>query len=821
MKFKSLHQLSRAARAPLATVVVCICITSAQAADWSGSTSTDWNTGSNWSNNGGSVPNGVDVGINTGSSNFPVISADAGTISSLSIGNGWGGTGRLDQTAGSLAVQNGGWPYGWVLVGGNGYSTGIYNIANTATTGGTFTGYGTGSGSLSTGGDLRVGAGSWWPNANGLMNINTSGTVHVGGWFVIGGNGGTGTVNIDAGTVSVNGDTRIGADGSNATGNLNINTSSTFSTNGQLAVGAGSNNTGTVNIVAGTVTANNAWIGSGDATTTANGTLNISGGSLTLVNRLAIGVGNSSSGGVNVGVVTLSGGTLTTNTNNDWGNAGVNMASGYDSATGGSATFNLNGGTLSTLYIFSEGTKGTSIFNFNGGTLQGQANRDWINSQFFGANVDWWDPANTVTRANVRNGGAVIDTNGYNLYVSQSLEHSNIGGDAAIDGGLTKNGAGQLQITGVDSFTGQVVVNSGTLYATTFNYSGSAAFGTSSGITVNNGATLKANSNSLFGSYSSHAAPITVNAGGTAITQDGRQDAGLLTLNGGTLASAGTIGDASWTFGRFSDKKLLVTANSTVSADKVGFRNGATIEVASGSKLDFTGTISDNSDGASSVIKTGSGSLVLSGANSYTGTTTVNGGTLVVNGNQSAATGAVTVSSGATLKGSGTVGGNTTISGTHAPGAVGTPGQQTFAGTLTYNSGSIFEWDLNAATNDPGANTSNSGTYGQVAATGTVGGTSSFKVVLGTNSFTSAFWDTNKTWTNIFTGSGVTTGTLANLFGTFDTSTGVDSTGHVAGQGYFTFNSSNTLTWTAVPEPTSALAGLLLGAGLLRRRRSA
>jgi len=128
---------------------------------------------------------------------------------------------------------------------------------------------------------------------------------------------------------------------------------------------------------------------------------------------------------------------------------------------------------------------------------------------------------------------------------------------------------------------------------------------------------------------------------------------------------------------------------------------------------------------------------------------------------------------------------------------------------------------LNAATTDPGANASNSGTYGQVSAAGTVTGASAFKVVLGTNSFTDAFWDTNKTWTNIFTGAGVTSGTLASLFGTtFDPSSGVASTGHVAGQGYFTFTpTGNTLTWTAVPEPTSALAGLLLGAGLLRRRR--
>jgi hypothetical protein len=39
------------------------------------------------------------------------------------------------------------------------------------------------------------------------------------------------------------------------------------------------------------------------------------------------------------------------------------------------------------------------------------------------------------------------------------------------------------------------------------------------------------------------------------------------------------------------------------------------------------------------------------------------------------------------------------------------------------------------------------------------------------------------------------------------------------GQGYFGFTGT-TLSWTAVPEPTSALAGILLSAGLLRRRRA-
>jgi len=41
----------------------------------------------------------------------------------------------------------------------------------------------------------------------------------------------------------------------------------------------------------------------------------------------------------------------------------------------------------------------------------------------------------------------------------------------------------------------------------------------------------------------------------------------------------------------------------------------------------------------------------------------------------------------------------------------------------------------------------------------------------------------------------------------------------VAGRGYFAFSGTSALSWTAVPEPTSALAGILLVAGLLRRRR--
>ncbi|SFN24619.1 autotransporter outer membrane beta-barrel domain-containing protein [Variovorax sp. OV329] len=55
-----------------------------------------------------------------------------------------------------------------------------------------------------------------------------------------------------------------------------------------------------------------------------------------------------------------------------------------------------------------------------------------------------------------------------------------------------------------------------------------------------------------------------------------------------------------------------------------------------------------------SLVKVGAGTLTLSGSNDYTGTTTVNAGTLRVEGDQSAATGTTTVNSGGTLSSSGT-----------------------------------------------------------------------------------------------------------------------------------------------------------------------
>lgn len=91
----------------------------------------------------------------------------------------------------------------------------------------------------------------------------------------------------------------------------------------------------------------------------------------------------------------------------------------------------------------------------------------------------------------------------------------------------------------------------------------------------------------------------------------------------------------------------------------------------------YNSTFSNNIYGPGGLIKAGNGTLTLSGSNSYTGTTTVNGGTLAVTGTLQSQ---VTVAQGGTFGGSGQVGA-TTVNGTLG---TGTPQTLTINGNLAF-----------------------------------------------------------------------------------------------------------------------------------------
>jgi autotransporter-associated beta strand protein len=206
------------------------------------------------------------------------------------------------------------------------------------------------------------------------------------------------------------------------------------------------------------------------------------------------------------------------------------------------------------------------------------------------------------------------------------------------------------------------------------------------------GSAIITNNSSLnfFDATSAGSATITNNNGGTTtfFTTSSGGTARLIANGTGAvdfspLASAGT------TAGSFEGSGNFFLGSKTIT---VGGNNLAT--TVSGVIQD--GGVSGGIGGA--LVKEGSGTLILSGANIYTGSTTVNAGTLIVD-DSIASSSLTTVNSGATLGGSGTVGATTILSGgTLAPGPSATPGTMTVAGNLAFQSGALYVVQVNPTT---------------------------------------------------------------------------------------------------------------------------
>ncbi len=162
--------------------------------------------------------------------------------------------------------------------------------------------------------------------------------------------------------------------------------------------------------------------------------------------------------------------------------------------------------------------------------------------------------------------------------------------------GITKEGAGTLALTKANSYTGITTLNAGTLSVEILRNGGIACgVGASTNVATNlvfNGGTFKytgvtVSTNRLFTIGTTSGVTFDVSGVGT------------LTFTGASMTLSGT------------DTARTITFTGTGSAV-------------------LTNVIPDNGAGATTVVKNGSGTWFFKGVNIYTGTTTINAGTLMI-----------------------------------------------------------------------------------------------------------------------------------------------------------------------------------------------
>ncbi|RDS82181.1 hypothetical protein DWU98_09045 [Dyella monticola] len=488
----------------------------------------------------------------------------------------------------------------------------------------------------------------------GTGPINKGGT----GTLVLGADNSTGGVNVGAGTLQLTG---VSTD----TGATNINTGATVAItgNGSDASASSINNSGTFDI-------SGANTSQSITSLAGNGTVALGNNGLALTN--ASGIYSGAIGGN--GGVSL--------------NGGAEELSGTNTYTGGTT---LNGGTLA---VSSDANLGdaSGALNFNGGTLENTASFTTTrNINATGAvNIDT-DAGTTLTdTAGAITGSGPITKGGTGTLV--------LGADDST-GGLNV-GAGTLQLTGASTDSGATNVasdatlaitgngsdanassinNSGTLDISGANGSQSVGSLAGNGTVAlgNNGLTLTNANGNFSGTIGGHGGVSM--SGGTEVLSGANTYTGGTTLDGGNLvvSSDANLG-AAGTPVTFNGGSLTVTQSMNTSRNLVIQSGGADFNTLTGVTVQDSGDIS----GTGGLVKTGNGTLIVSGSNTFSGGTLIDGGVVQIDNGSSLGTGTILLSGG-TLQTTASLNNNQNVV------ASGNVGVNVNAGTSTLMAGNI------------------------------------------------------------------------------------------------------------------------------------
>ena len=394
---------------------------------------------------------------------------------------------------------------------------------------------------------------------------------------------------------------------------------------------------------------------------TSTGTVYLAGGLTTLSSGVPIWVGYNN-GSFGRGEFTVDG-TATVLLSN--ASVGINR----QAAAGTNATgfLNLNGGVLQASSIFkgyNSTNTGYAVVNFNGGTFRAAQ-----------TGVIMGSASGSVDAAYVRTGGAIIDDNGLAVTISQDLLAPPTGGLT----GLSLSGSGLGGFVGAPYVAISGNGTGATAIAQTDLTLGSLTYGQVTNLIITSpgvGYTL-APVVTLMGGGSTNPTVPTVSIGANGSGSLTKQGAGMLTLSGANTYTGGTVIQAG---------SLLATTTNALpgyaTAGRLAVSNGATLAINYGGGSDWNTTQINNLLGNSGafaagsalgfdtsngsgewataitlagagVTKLGPNTLVLSGANSFGGGVTINGGILNVTNDTALGTGNSLTFNGGALQTSG------------------------------------------------------------------------------------------------------------------------------------------------------------------------
>ena len=249
----------------------------------------------------------------------------------------------------------------------------------------------------------------------------------------------------------------------------------------------------------------------------------------------------------------------------------------------------------------------------SGGLLSANNNNQWIT----GGQISAGYTANTA---------ADLFT-----WVNQDITHVT---SAIINNGagaltLHKAGPGTLGLSGVNQYTGGTVVNQGAL-----NLEGAGQTLKTGSLTINGGAVAE----TTVSGQIANGTVVTMNGGSLTMLGNHTLPGLTLTAKGGTTAPAVTITNVGNVSG-------TLTLNGGITAtNDIG---GSSVPVITGGKLDLGGTvrtinvngiastglnINSSIVGTAGIDKQGTGTLLLTGSNSYSGPTNISAGTLKLSG---------------------------------------------------------------------------------------------------------------------------------------------------------------------------------------------